>query len=352
MRLDGGDGEREPREQCHFVGHLNGIKSHLTVAENLAFWATYLGGRRARLRSATASRRRSTRFGLDALADIPAGYLSAGQKRRLGAGAAARRRRPLWLLDEPTVSLDAASSELLVAADQRAPRSGGMAVIATHVPLALEPRAATLRLGARRGWRAMSAFLALVCSAILRLAVREGGALGTALGFYLIVVALMPLGLGPDLNLLSRIAPGMLWIALLLAALLSLGRACSRPTTRTARSRSWRPGRCRWSSSQPPRRWRTGSRPAFRWRCWRRCSASAQPRSRRLSGAGRHHAGRHAGGQLLGAVGAALTLRARRGGLLIALLVLPLYVPTLIFGISAISGAARARRASERRSSS
>ncbi|MET0407055.1 MAG: heme exporter protein CcmB, partial [Hyphomicrobium sp.] len=58
----------------------------------------------------------------------------------------------------------------------------------------------------------------------LRLAVREGGAIGTALGFFLVVVSLMPLGLGPDLNLLARIAAGVLWIALLLAALLSLNR--------------------------------------------------------------------------------------------------------------------------------
>ena len=58
----------------------------------------------------------------------------------------------------------------------------------------------------------------------LRLAMRDGGALGTALGFNLIVVTLLPLGLGPDLNLLGRIAPGVLWIALLLSALLSLAR--------------------------------------------------------------------------------------------------------------------------------
>jgi heme exporter protein B len=72
----------------------------------------------------------------------------------------------------------------------------------------------------------LSAFLALL-KRDLRLAVRQGGALGTALGFYMLVVTLMPLGLGADLNLLSRIAPGVLWIALLLAALLSLGRVFS-----------------------------------------------------------------------------------------------------------------------------
>ena len=53
---------------------------------------------------------------------------------------------------------------------------------------------------------------------------REGSAVGAALGFFLIVVAVMPLGLGPDLNLLSRIAPGVLWIAFMLAALLSVRR--------------------------------------------------------------------------------------------------------------------------------
>ena len=69
----------------------------------------------------------------------------------------------------------------------------------------------------------MSASLALLARDV-KLAVREGGAIGTALGFYLVVIAIAPLGLGPDLNLLSRIAPGMLWIALLLAVLLSAGR--------------------------------------------------------------------------------------------------------------------------------
>ena len=69
----------------------------------------------------------------------------------------------------------------------------------------------------------MSAALALLARDV-RLALREGGAIGTALGFYLVVVAIAPLGIGLDLNLLSRIAPGLLWVALLLAALLSADR--------------------------------------------------------------------------------------------------------------------------------
>ena len=69
----------------------------------------------------------------------------------------------------------------------------------------------------------MKSALALLRRDVM-LAFREGGAIGTALGFYLVVVAITPLALGPDLNLLSRIAPGVLWVALLLASLLSADR--------------------------------------------------------------------------------------------------------------------------------
>jgi heme exporter protein A len=126
-------------EVCHFVGHLDGIKTHLTAAENLNFWAKYLAG------AADAGRDADTRvntalekFALDALADIPAGYLSAGQKRRLGLARLAVAARPLWLLDEPTVSLDAASVKVLVAAINGHLEGGGIAVIATHVPMELQ----------------------------------------------------------------------------------------------------------------------------------------------------------------------------------------------------------------------
>ncbi len=143
VSVTGAGEDREPSEVCHFVGHLDGIKTHLTAAENLTFWATYLGG------SANLAPRVEAaleRFALDALADIPAGYLSAGQKRRLGLARLVVAGRPLWLLDEPTVSLDAASAEVLVATINAHLEGGGMAVIATHVPMALQP-AQTLRLG-------------------------------------------------------------------------------------------------------------------------------------------------------------------------------------------------------------
>jgi heme exporter protein A len=138
-----GTGDGEPGEVCHFVGHLDGIKTHLTAAENLKFWAVYLGGGadvEARVEQALA------KFALDALADIPAGYLSAGQKRRLGLARLIVAPRPLWLLDEPTVSLDAASVEVLIAAIREHLATGGMAVIATHIPMALEA-VRSIRLG-------------------------------------------------------------------------------------------------------------------------------------------------------------------------------------------------------------
>ena len=65
-------------EQCHYVGHPNAVKTSLTVAENAVFWSRFLGSGRRGVDAALET------FGLAALRDIPAGYLSAGQKRRLG----------------------------------------------------------------------------------------------------------------------------------------------------------------------------------------------------------------------------------------------------------------------------
>lgn len=145
IRLEGGDGDPESLEACHYVGHRNGLKAALTVAENAAFWGAYLdAGRGESL--AVQVWAALERFGLAALADIPSGYLSAGQQRRLALTRLLVARRPVWLLDEPTVSLDAAAAALLadVIADHL--RAGGLAVAATHVELGL-PEARELRLG-------------------------------------------------------------------------------------------------------------------------------------------------------------------------------------------------------------
>jgi heme exporter protein A len=143
--LDEAPPERERAELCHFVGHLDGLKNHLTVAENLSFWADYLDEGRADARHSLEAA--LDRFDLAPLADIPAGYLSAGQRRRLALARLGVAERPIWLLDEPTVSLDAASVGLLLKAIADHVATGGLAAIATHVPMAIE-RAREVRLGA------------------------------------------------------------------------------------------------------------------------------------------------------------------------------------------------------------
>jgi heme exporter protein B len=181
----------------------------------------------------------------------------------------------------------------------------------------------------------MSAFLALL-KRDLTLAVREGAALGTALGFYLVVVALLPLGLGPDLKLLSRIAPGILWIALLLAALLSLPRLFeadqedgSLEVMATAplalELAVVAKALAHWISTGIPL---ALAAPVLGLMLNLDIALAPALVATTLAGTPAI--------SFLGAIGAALTLKARRGGLLIALLVLPLYIPTLIFGISAL----------------
>lgn len=127
--------------RCHFIGHLNAIKPQFTVEENARFIARYFEHV-----APDAVEDALAQFQMSAFRHIPAAYLSAGQKRRLGLCRLLMVKRPLWLLDEPAVSLDAASQELLVAIIQRHLRDGGIAVVATHTPLRLQG-ARELRLG-------------------------------------------------------------------------------------------------------------------------------------------------------------------------------------------------------------
>ena len=95
------------RGRIVYVGHLDALKAALTVHDNLAFWAR-LGGAAAAVTDAALAR-----IGLDHLADLPARFLSAGQRRRLNLARLLLGRAPLWLLDEPTTSLDAAATAIL-----------------------------------------------------------------------------------------------------------------------------------------------------------------------------------------------------------------------------------------------
>ena len=117
-----------------YVGHQDAVKPGLTAAENLRFW----GGREVVARALAA-------LDLTALADLPARMLSAGQKRRLALARLALSSAPIWLVDEPTLGVDAASVERFGALLAAHRASGGVVVAATHLPLPL-PDAAQLPL--------------------------------------------------------------------------------------------------------------------------------------------------------------------------------------------------------------
>lgn len=128
LELKGACAEAAIPELCHYVGHANAVKASLSVRDNLAFWAAFLDGGETSLDPALAA------SGLSDLADLPAGLLSAGQKRRLALARLFAAPRPLWLLDEPHASLDAASLKRLDKAIAEHLTQGGIAIVASHMP--------------------------------------------------------------------------------------------------------------------------------------------------------------------------------------------------------------------------
>ena len=131
ITLEGGGEELTIGQQAHYLAHQEPVKSALSVAENLGFWRDFLGG--GDVNEALAA------FDLARLASYPAGLLSAGQKRRLALARLVLVPRALWLLDEPTVGLDAASLTRLTHVMERQLAQGGLIIAATHVALGLEP---------------------------------------------------------------------------------------------------------------------------------------------------------------------------------------------------------------------
>ena len=169
----------------------------------------------------------------------------------------------------------------------------------------------------------------------LRLSVRAGGGFGLALVFFLIVIVLVPFGVGPEAPILVRIAPGIVWIGALLASLLSLDRVFSL---------DFEDGTLDLLATAPiPMEAVVLIKSVVHWLTTGLPLTLAAPILAlllHLEGVGQVWlfftlALGTPALSIIGAFGAALTVGLKRGGLLLSLLVLPLYVPTLIFGAEA-----------------
>ena len=132
IELQGGEAERTIPELAHYLGHLDPLKAGLTVTENLAFWAAFLGGGTRPVPDALRV------AGLAELAALPGAFLSAGQRRRLSIARLLAIKRPIWLLDEPTSALDAAGQESFSGLMHAHLADGGLILVATHAPLGLD----------------------------------------------------------------------------------------------------------------------------------------------------------------------------------------------------------------------
>jgi len=131
LDLDGGDAELTIAEQTHYLGHQDALKPSLSVAENLRFWAGLFGARAVDIGQPLEA------VGLDGLGDLPAAYLSAGQRRRLSIARLLAVKRPIWLLDEPTSTLDVTAQEHLAGFMRAHLAAGGLILAATHGALGL-----------------------------------------------------------------------------------------------------------------------------------------------------------------------------------------------------------------------
>ena len=115
----------------HYVGHQSGVKTYLSVAENLSYWSQLFEG--SDVLDDTLSF-----WGLNSLRDTPARLLSEGQKRRVGLARLMLAPRPIWLLDEPNVGLDVENLARLEQAISAHIKAGGMAMMASHVEVAIK----------------------------------------------------------------------------------------------------------------------------------------------------------------------------------------------------------------------
>jgi len=119
-------------ELCHYLGHENAMKPAMSVGENLSFWQEFAGQPHMEIDEAMDM------VGLDGLQDVPFAHLSTGQRRRISIARLLVSYRPIWLLDEPTAGLDAASEKQFAELMKAHLEDDGIVIAATHIPLGLE----------------------------------------------------------------------------------------------------------------------------------------------------------------------------------------------------------------------
>ena len=138
------DDESQIREHCHYLGHQNGLKPALTVKENLEFWQQFCGTAALPIEEALE------KLNLSNTTELPVGYLSAGQKRRVAIARLLITNKPVWIVDEPTTGLDDASARLFTKIAKSFCASGGVLIAATHLPLGIG-KTKTLELALNKG---------------------------------------------------------------------------------------------------------------------------------------------------------------------------------------------------------
>jgi heme exporter protein B len=317
LLLNGGTADTLIAEQAHYIGHQDAMKPSLTVAENLQFWIRFLGSR-SDIRPALAL------LDLAPLADLPAAYLSAGQRRRLSIArivAVSTNIRARCAVAEPALGHHA-----------RPPRRRR-----NHC----RRRARSDRSRARaraQAWCGMNP-LAAILVRDMRLAVRVGGGAFMGALFFLIVITMTPFAIGPDLALLARIGPAILWLGALLASLLALDRLFA--TDHDDGSLDL------LMMSEVPLELTVAVKALAHWLTTGLPLVVVAPLLGLMLNVDMHALGwltlTLAAGTpaltFIGLIGAALSVALRRGGLLLAVLVLPLTVPVLIFGVAAANAA-------------
>ena len=154
---------------------------------------------------------------------LPSKVLSQGQKRRVALAKLWLSTRPVWLLDEPFTSLDQAAIGVVTQRLHAHLQRGGLAVVVTHRESRFPRRWSTPEADRMNGSRMWEAIGGIVRRDLL-LAMRRRSDAAMSVFFLVIVVSLFPLGVGPEPAVLRTIGPGVLWVAALLACLLSLGR--------------------------------------------------------------------------------------------------------------------------------